>query len=222
MIYLESEGGRIRLSHEDMNALTKREAAQIGERLKMIRYKNELDVQRFAEIVGEETIFIKRFENGEQMPPEHYLRSVCEKTGVEYPWLADGRGGMFAGDRAVGNLVYALTECASEFSDRLELGQDPDAYANARDAAEAEDLRFQEMAERFKDVSGFREIQSQANLMAGAWQLEGFEHGMRYGARLVFQLLIGQDGKALDRMLLTAVEKLRRDLPEDVRQSTAV
>ena len=61
MIHLKTGEERIMLSHEDMNALKRKEAEHIGARLRMIRRINGMDERRFSELVQEESVFIRRF-----------------------------------------------------------------------------------------------------------------------------------------------------------------
>ena len=196
MIHLKAGEERIMLSHEDMNALKRKEAEHIGARLRMIRRINGMDERRFSDLVQEESVFIRRFEDGAQTPPDEFLRKVCEKTGVRYEWLSNGTGEMIEGARSVregttGNVVQALARRMDEreYIEELEMGN---WSADARSADECVREAEEDLVSDVQSASEFR----------------GYENGMRYGARLVFQLLTGETSHGLETLIQGALNRL--------------
>lgn len=212
MIHLKAGEERIALSHEDMNALKRKEAEHIGARLRMIRRINGMDERRFSDLVQEESVFIRRFEDGVQTPPDEFLRKVCEKTGVCYEWLTNGTGEMIEGARSVregttGNVVQALARRMDEreYIEELEMGN---WSADARSADECV-REAEEDLENFLAGQGIlRDAEDLVSDVQSASEFRGYENGMRYGARLVFQLLTGETSHGLETLIQGALNRL--------------
>lgn len=212
MICLKAGEERIALSHGDMNTLKRKEAEHIGARLRTIRRINMMDERRFSDLVHEESVFIRRFEDGVQTPPDKFMRKVCEKTGVRYEWLADGTGEMIEGardvrDGKVGNVVQALARRMDEpeYIEDLEMGN---WSANARSADECV-REAEEELENFLEGQGIlRDAEDLVSEVQSASEFRGYEHGMRYGARLVFQLLTGETSHGLEVLIQGALNRL--------------
>ncbi len=68
----------------------------IGERIKFLRNKLELNQTDFAEKIGFKQTAIGLWENGQRSVSDSAIILICEKYGVSEEWLRNGTGEMFA------------------------------------------------------------------------------------------------------------------------------
>lgn len=211
MIRLKNGEETIRLSHEDIRALNRKEAEHIGARLRQIRRANALDVRGFSRVIHEESLFIHRYEQGEDTPHDEFLRSVCEKTGARFEWLADGTGDMFSDAPDVwtqepGDVVQALARQMDEMAEALEIGNWSDDVRSANEYVR----ESEENLENYLAGRGMLdEIEDMIAELQSASEFRGYENGMRYGARLVFQLLTGENSRGLETLIQDVSKRLR-------------
>lgn len=202
MICLKTEDGHEILNHEKLNQLIQKHAKEIGVRLRWIRNLNRLEVQKFAELVCEESVFIQHFEDGLQIPPDGFLKRVCEKMGIRYEWLVNGMGDAFKEPPEERDAIGSLAVMMDEGKILVV------PSTSAKDSMlEAEN----EMNEMIKDHDGdseFERVWDSAFLMASAYQREGFERGICRGASLVFQLLTGRNDAEAGALMQSAIQRL--------------
>lgn len=79
-----------------------------GERVKTIRKKLELTLEKFGERLGVGKTAISKIEKGENNLTEQMLLSICREFRVNYYWLTKGEEPMFVGTPA--NVVDEIAE----------------------------------------------------------------------------------------------------------------
>lgn len=62
----------------------------MNERIRLIRTKNGLTQDQFAEIIGITKSSVSLLESGRNSPSEQTIRAICEKFMVRRQWLLDG------------------------------------------------------------------------------------------------------------------------------------
>lgn len=224
MIQLRNETACIRLNHEAIEALKKREAVLIGGRIQRIRLMYGIEIAELARQTGKSFDYISRIENGEITPEDDFLRQVCEVSGASYDWLTNGGGDVVTRDstRRIGDLLLPLAGRASATDGETEFGHCMIDTPSAEERAiQVQHAYCQFFDKRYK-IKEFQEAWEIADEHAMAQWEDGFERGMRYGARLVVQLLMGRDGAALDDMIVSMVDRLRREATASCPQDAVV
>lgn len=96
-----------------------------GERVKSVRKKRELTLEKFGERLGVTKTAISRIEKGDRGLTEQMFKSICREFGVNEVWLRTGEGGddnMFTkiseGDRFSLNLGK-LSQSDNEFAKNM-------------------------------------------------------------------------------------------------------
>lgn len=79
-----------------------------GERVKTIRKKLELTLEKFGERLGVGKTAISKIEKGENNLTEQMLLSICREFRVNYYWLTKGEEPIFIGTPA--NVVEEIAE----------------------------------------------------------------------------------------------------------------
>ena len=79
-----------------------------GERVKTIRKKLELTLEKFGERLGVGKTAISKIEKGENNLTEQMLLSICREFRVNYYWLTNGEEPVFIGTPA--NVVDEIAE----------------------------------------------------------------------------------------------------------------
>ena len=64
-----------------------------GERVKSVRKKRELTLEKFGERLGVTKTAISRIEKGDRGVTEQMFKSICREFGVNEVWLRTGEGG---------------------------------------------------------------------------------------------------------------------------------
>lgn len=64
-----------------------------GERVKSVRKKRELTLEKFGERLGVTKTAISRIEKGDRSLTEQMFKSICREFGVNEVWLRTGEGG---------------------------------------------------------------------------------------------------------------------------------
>lgn len=64
-----------------------------GERVKSVRKKRELTLEKFGERLGVTKTAISRIESGDRSLTEQMFKSICREFGVNEVWLRTGEGG---------------------------------------------------------------------------------------------------------------------------------
>lgn len=64
-----------------------------GERVKSVRKKRELTLEKFGERLGVTKTAISRIEKGDRGLTEQMFKSICREFGVNEVWLRTGEGG---------------------------------------------------------------------------------------------------------------------------------
>lgn len=66
-----------------------------GERVKMIRKKLGMTLEKFGEKIGVGKTAISLIESGKNSLTEANAKSICREFNVDYFWLTEGKGEMF-------------------------------------------------------------------------------------------------------------------------------
>ena len=66
-----------------------------GERVKMIRKKLGMTLEKFGERIGVGKTAISLIESGKNSLTEANAKSICREFDVDYFWLTEGKGEMF-------------------------------------------------------------------------------------------------------------------------------
>ena len=64
-----------------------------GERVRSVRKKRELTLEKFGERLGVTKTAISRIEKGDRSLTEQMFKSICREFGVNEVWLRTGEGG---------------------------------------------------------------------------------------------------------------------------------
>lgn len=70
----------------------------MNERLKLLRCSKKLTQEDFASKLGLSRNFIAQVEAGSRNPSERTIRDICNVYKVNYQWLVNGLGEMYADD----------------------------------------------------------------------------------------------------------------------------
>ena len=68
---------------------------EISHRIKMIRDKNNLNIQELADVLGEKRQRIQDIELKRQKVPQEVLTRIVEKLHINADWLLTGKGEMY-------------------------------------------------------------------------------------------------------------------------------
>lgn len=90
------------------------------ERIRIIRKKHNLTQAVFGEKVGVGRDTITNWELGRSEPPETVIRLICREFNVDYGWLKNGDGEMYASEdeefqAAIDDLMTGENETAKAF-----------------------------------------------------------------------------------------------------------
>lgn len=66
-----------------------------GERVRTLRRKKSLTLEKFGKQLGVGKSTISDIENGRRNLTESLTKSICREFGVDYIWLTTGEGDMF-------------------------------------------------------------------------------------------------------------------------------
>lgn len=66
-----------------------------GERVKKVRKKLGLTLEKFGEKLGVKKNAISQIETGRNSLTEQNIKAICREFGVDYIWLTTGEGEMF-------------------------------------------------------------------------------------------------------------------------------
>lgn len=66
-----------------------------GERVRILRKKESLTLEKFGKQLGVGKSTISDIENGRRNLTESMTKSICREFGVDYRWLTTGDGDMF-------------------------------------------------------------------------------------------------------------------------------
>lgn len=67
-----------------------------GERVREVRKKLSMTMEKFGKRIGVGKSSISNIENGQRSLTEHMTKSICREFNVDYMWLTTGEGEMFA------------------------------------------------------------------------------------------------------------------------------
>ena len=68
----------------------------IGERIRTLRESSKLNQTKFAERILISRSALAKLENGINNPSPQTIRLICREFNVDYAWLTDGVGEMYA------------------------------------------------------------------------------------------------------------------------------
>lgn len=66
----------------------------LSERLKLIRKKNKMTQQEFADALNLKQNTIATYEIGRTVPSDRTLKDICEKFNIQEAWIKTGEGDM--------------------------------------------------------------------------------------------------------------------------------
>ena len=66
----------------------------LSERLKLIRKKNKMTQQEFADALNLKQNTIATYEIGRTLPSDRTLKDICEKFNIQEAWIKTGEGDM--------------------------------------------------------------------------------------------------------------------------------
>lgn len=75
--------------------MEKNSPKSIGERIKQIRYDQNLTQQSFAKKVGLVPSSVSKMESGKSKPSGRTIKLICQKFSVRSIWLTEGEGPMY-------------------------------------------------------------------------------------------------------------------------------
>lgn len=211
------DGGSVKLSHLDIEDLYQREAATVAARFRRLRVVNGMEPERFAALlqIGKEAL--NAIERGERMASDLEILKACRATGARLEWLSNGDGEPFMNAEppkaaASGSLTEALAwEACSQLyagTPTLQLGNWNPAGLSLDEEVAEKDAMFEMQLARLENQDQADAVQESACDLNCVMEYRGFERGMKYGARLVFQLLTGTDSVGLEELIQNAVQKL--------------
>ncbi len=67
----------------------------MNQRIKELRKKLGLTLERFGEALGVQKSAVSKWERGENSVPEQVFKSICREFDVNEEWLRTGKGEMF-------------------------------------------------------------------------------------------------------------------------------
>ena len=95
----------------------------MNNRIKMIRNAKNLTQDEFGKRIGSARNTIANYENGNRVPSNAVLTSICREYGVNETWLREGVGEMFLPTDRESDIakltVDLLTEESDSFKNRL-------------------------------------------------------------------------------------------------------
>ena len=218
MVNLKTKDGSVlQLSHLDIGDLYYREMQTVAARFRWLRTMRGVDPDAFAGELRIDPELLNTIERGERMAPDIVILQACRATGARLEWLSNGEGLPFLKAEpeqgsAVGNVAEALAReiCTRELEgdSSLRVGRwNPRGLSPDAEVQEAEAILEGQLA-RLGSGPEVNEIAEQMGVLQGRVEFRGFEKGMRYGARLVFQMLTGTDSRALEEMIWDALRRL--------------
>lgn len=80
----------------------------LGERIKCLRKGLDLNQTEFGEKIGVSNTSVSKLEKGENNPSERTIKLICSEFNVNYLWLTEGIGQMYADYR--GAILDELTD----------------------------------------------------------------------------------------------------------------
>lgn len=87
----------------------------IGERIKDIRKKNQLNQKEFGERIGITYSSISLIEKGTNNPSEQTIRAICQEFNIRRQWLEEGIGDMFVPEAEDDQIIEEAFAQRSEF-----------------------------------------------------------------------------------------------------------
>ena len=211
------DGGSVKLSHLDIEDLYQREAATVAARFRWLRVMNGMEPGRFASLLQIGAGALNAIERGERMASDAEILKACRATGAQLEWLSDGDGEPFMNAEppkaaASGSLTEALTweACLQQESGTptLQTGSWNPTGLSLDEEVTEKDAMFETQLARLEDQKQATDIQESVCELKYMAEYRGFERGMKYGARLVFQLLTGTDSTGLETLIQDAVQRL--------------
>jgi transcriptional regulator with XRE-family HTH domain len=95
----------------------------MNSRIKMIRTKNDMTQDEFGKRIGSARNTIANYENGNRVPSNAVITSICREFNVNETWLRTGEGEMFLPierETDIARLtMQLLTEESDSFKNRL-------------------------------------------------------------------------------------------------------
>lgn len=95
----------------------------MNSRIKMIRTKNDMTQDEFGKRIGSARNTIANYENGNRVPSNAVITSICREFNVNETWLRSGEGEMFLPierETDIARLtMQLLTEESDSFKNRL-------------------------------------------------------------------------------------------------------
>jgi len=90
----------------------------LKDRIKLIRQREDLTQAEFSIKLGLSRNAIASYEIGHRSPMENVILSICREFNVNYEWLKNGRGEMFA-DQDILDLIETVLARENEFTKRV-------------------------------------------------------------------------------------------------------
>ncbi len=211
------DGGAVKLSHLDVEDLYWREMATVAARFRWLRLMNGMEPERFAALLLISADALNAIERGERMASDVEILKACKATGARLEWLSNGDGEPFMEaetpkSAASGSLTEALAweACLQEDAGgpMLQLGNWNPSGLSMDEELEEKDAIFETHLARLGDSDTATAIQESACELKYTAEYRGFERGMKYGARLVFQMLTGTDSSGLETLIQNAVQRV--------------
>jgi transcriptional regulator with XRE-family HTH domain len=95
----------------------------MNSRIKMIRTKNDMTQDEFGKRIGSARNTIANYENGNRVPSNAVITSICREFNVNETWLRTGEGEMFLPIEREADIarltMQLLTEESDSFKNRL-------------------------------------------------------------------------------------------------------
>lgn len=176
--------------------------ATAGARFKTVREAMGVSYEEMAKVLRCERLYIRALEGGNALFSDELAEDLRDRFGINEAWLRGEDAPMFV-EKDVkpqeptgsNNIVQLMLYGAlQDYQSLLENGdlQEGEATQSRRSYERAFDDCVMDHIDDVSDAAV--DITLAAANLQGAAELEFFEHGMRYGARLVFNLLSGGRG----------------------------
>lgn len=177
----------------------------IGKRMQKVREKMGLSVHESAKKLGIPAWVMNKIEEGGREPSEALISLFCLEYGINPHWLRSGEGApcLTAEDAAEmviegdsGNTVrqIAITKlCQVDDEDDIDYmnGDSREDLLRAEHAYRSEFGRLRRQAPELVD-----ELDDLAMELREAAERKAYEDGMKYGARIIYQLLLREDRRS--------------------------
>ena len=172
-----------------------------GVRLQAAREAMGVSQGDMAKELGWERLLVRALESGNTVLSDGLAEDVQERFSINLAWLRGEDAPMFIEKETPApvahrfnfneELMFFGIENLPE-STGCEPGEESEATANRR----AFDREFNDCVMRYvgDDDNAAMDITGKAAEVLGATEIEFFEQGMKFGARLVFNLLAGKRG----------------------------